>query len=135
MVAPSAPPGVAASPRFCARLAPGWALYAGTVLALSALTALASWLAQRGIRLIWGILVALGLAAHLAALVLLWQRAAWRARARAAKAPAVPALRPALDRVERRTTRTAQGLILVGLTLFLAGLIGSRRTRGKPTMI
>ncbi len=136
MVASSAPPGVpSAPPRFFAHLAPGWALYSGTVLALSALTALASWLAQRGNRRIWGILVALGLAAHLAALALLWQRAAWRRRVRAAEAPAVPALRPALARVERRTARTTQGLILVGLTLFVAGLIGSRRTQGQPTML
>src|SRR6185437_4348430 len=69
---------IARPPRFFAHLAPGWALYSYAVLITSALTGIIGWMAQRGIRLIWGILTALGIGAQIAGLGLLWQRAAWR---------------------------------------------------------
>jgi hypothetical protein len=134
MIAPVVQPPPVHPPRFFARMAPGWALYAFAVLALAALTGLIGWLAQRGIRLIWSILVALGLGAHLAAFTLLWQRAAWRTRVHRAGALAAPPLRPALARVEQRAQRTAQGFLLAGLILFAAGMMGIFCTRGKPTM-
>ncbi|SRR5579875_2873346 len=120
-------------PRFFAQMAPGWALYAFAVLFLSAITGLAGWLAQRGIRLIWGILVALGAGAQVAGLALLWQRAAWRSRVRRAGADAAPELLPALNRTETCAGRAARGLALVGLILFIGGIIGIFRTQGNPT--
>lgn len=128
----SVPPRLIRLPRVFAPLAPAWALYALAVLALSFVTGIAGWMAQRGIWLVWGIFVASGLSAQIGALGVFWQRHAWRNRVGQTPLPAV--FDPRITRTNRRLGGLIASLSLVGLLACCVGILGAIRTSGTPTM-
>lgn len=123
-------------PRFLGALAPWWWLYLMAMFTLSALTGLAGWMAQRGVRLIWGICVALGLGELLIALGLIWQRGAWRKRVHnwqgGTNHEASPNHR--VRRTERGIATTIVGLAFAGVVAVAIGIIGALRTSGRRTV-
>lgn len=132
VTAASVPPRFIRLPRVFVPLAPLWAIYALVVLALALVTGIAGWMAQRGILLIWGILVALGLSAQIGALGVVWQRHAWRKQVRQTPLPAIFDQR--IARTNRRLGGLIGGMACLGLLAVCAGILGAIRTSGKPTM-
>jgi hypothetical protein len=109
---------------------PGWAAYGIVVFILSALTGIIGWMAQRGVRLIWGMLVAAGIGAQASAFGLILHQRAWFGRAQLAGY----AEAPAIMRTRRRAGRVALGLVAAGSALIAGAIVGAVRTSGKPTM-
>lgn len=116
-----------------ARLLPIWLLYPLVVSVLGALTGLAGWMMQNGLRRVWSLLTVAGIATQLGGLALLWQRWGWQRQIAGSTDVTAPAPQK-LARTHRRVGRLARGLLLAGGMLAIWGSIGAARDRHLPTL-